>query len=116
MIIQEKIWGKTGEIFSKNNVEIHRIEIIKGGYCSRHYHEYKYNGFFLESGKLTIHLYKKDSNIEDITTLRPGDYTIVEPQVDHMFLAIEDSIAYEIYWSHLPENDIIRKNSGGIKQ
>ena len=32
--IQGKIWGKTQGLFNKNNVEIHRIETNKGGFCS----------------------------------------------------------------------------------
>ena len=38
--IQGKIWGKTQALFNKNNVQIHRIETKKGGYCSKHKHEH----------------------------------------------------------------------------
>lgn len=114
-MIQTKIWGTTSELFSKNNVEIHRIEIKKGGYCSKHYHEFKYNGFYCESGAVEIHIWKPDSNIIDITTLDQGAYTIVEPKVFHMFLAKEQSIVYEIYWTDMPKTDIIRETFGGVK-
>ena len=35
---QGKVWGGTQLLFSKNNVEIHRIETVSGGYCSKHKH------------------------------------------------------------------------------
>ena len=38
--IQGKVWGSTGPLFFKNNVEIHRIEVVKGGFCSKHKHEH----------------------------------------------------------------------------
>ena len=39
---QGKVWGQTQPLFNKNNVEIHRIETNKGGYCSKHKHEFKH--------------------------------------------------------------------------
>ena len=36
-----KVWGKTANIFSNPNFEVHRIEVNKGGYCSKHKHKYK---------------------------------------------------------------------------
>mgnify|MGYP000713293983 FL=1 len=40
-----KVWGKTANIFSNPNFEVHRIEVNKGGYCSKHKHKYKFNAF-----------------------------------------------------------------------
>ena len=51
---QGKVWGQTQPLFNKNNVEIHRIETNKGGFCSKHKHEFKYNCFYVEKGKLKI--------------------------------------------------------------
>ena len=61
---QGKIWGETSPIFNKNNVEIHRIEIKKGGYCSKHKHEHKFNAFFVEKGKLQISVWKNNTSQE----------------------------------------------------
>ena len=96
-----KIWGDTETIFSKNNVEIARICIKAGGYCSIHLHEHKYNMFFVESGCLNVTIFRHDSGhvIEDTTTMRDGDSTYVEPGLKHKFHADEDTIAYEIYWT-----------------
>jgi quercetin dioxygenase-like cupin family protein len=113
-VIQGKIWGHTQDIFNKNNVEIHRIEINKGGYCSKHKHMHKYNAFFIEKGSLKINVWKKDYDLCDETIVSNTQMTVVNPSEEHMFEALEDTIAYEIYWVELT-NDIIRSNHGGKK-
>jgi quercetin dioxygenase-like cupin family protein len=112
--IQGKIWGKTSCLFSKNNVEIHRIEADKGGYCSKHSHSSKWNQFYVERGKLKISIYK-DGEIVDFTVLTDGMTTSVAPNEIHQFEALEDTIAYEIYWAELQEIDINRIDIGGVK-
>ena len=48
--IAGKIWGQT-ELIHKNGVlEFHRINYKAGFKCSEHKHEFKWNGFFVESG------------------------------------------------------------------
>jgi quercetin dioxygenase-like cupin family protein len=113
-MIQSKVWGTTEKLFSTNNVEIHRINIKKGGYCSRHFHRFKYNQFYVESGLLDIKVEESNSQIVNTTTLYSGFTTTVEPNKLHMFVAKENTIAYEIYWTQLPEEDIVRKSFGGI--
>ena len=110
---QGKVWGETHPLFSKNNVEIHRIIANKGGYCSIHRHEHKYNKFYIESGSLEIHVWKKDYDLCDITVINSGESTTVKPGERHKFVALEDTVAYEIYWVELSESDIIRDNCGG---
>ena len=116
MVKFNKIWGTTQKVFSMNNVEIHRIVIQKDTFCSRHFHKYKHNGFYLESGCLDINIWNKDSRILDVTQLKPGDYTTVEPNIEHQFLALEDSIAYEFYWTEFMGEDITRILPGGKKE
>ncbi len=115
ILTRGKIWGNTACIFEKNNVEIHRINAKKGGYCSVHRHDHKYNLFFVERGELEVCVYRENSNnkIEDITILKDGESTYVEPGVLHKFSANKDTIAYEIYWVEIGE-DIIRESVGGI--
>lgn len=110
-----KIWGSTCCLMNKNNVAIHRIEIVKSGFCSEHMHNNKFNSFFVESGELEITIYRTDAGqkIEDKTILRPGESTYVEPGVYHKFFAIKPTIAFEFYWTQLCDGDIIRKNIGG---
>ena len=49
-----KIWGETELILANNACEFHRIDFKKGGVCSKHLHEWKWNGFYCMSGQLKI--------------------------------------------------------------
>ena len=107
-----KIWGVTELIHANSVLEFHRIEIKKGGVCSKHSHVHKWNGFFVESGKLLIRVWKSDYNLVDETILGPGDFTQVQPGEYHQFEALEDSIAFELYWAEFSHNDIERETIG----
>jgi len=115
---ESKIWGETRCLFSDNNVEVHRIKANKFGYCSIHKHSNKYNIFFVETGKLKVTIFRDDAGqkIEDITILGPEEMTVVGPGLLHQFEALEDTVALEIYYVKLNENDIIRESLGGIKK
>lgn len=112
---QGKIWGYTKHIFGKNNVSIHRIEINKDSCCSKHYHDYKYNIFFIEKGKLLIRHWQNDYDLIDETILNSGESCCIPPKHYHQFVALEDTIAYEIYYVELEEKDIVRENCGSNK-
>lgn len=115
MNIEGKVWGNTSEIFHGNNVEVHRIFVNKGGYCSKHYHAAKFNSFFIESGKLKVKIWKKNYDLVDETILEPRQMTTVRPGEYHLFEALEDTVAYEIYWVELRQDDIVRDNVGGME-
>ena len=111
--LQGKVWGNTAEIFSRNNVEVHRIEVVPGGFCSKHRHNSKFNAFFVESGALEVTVWKGEYDLVDKTILGGGDYTIVPPGEFHQFRATNPTVAYEIYWVTLIK-DIERDSVGGI--
>ena len=108
-----KVWGETRPIWQGNNVALHRIEIKKGGYSSRHVHEHKFNLFFVEAGRLEIRVWKKDYDLCDRTVLFSGEMTIVEPGEFHQFHAQADTVAFELYWTALRGDDIVREGHGG---
>jgi quercetin dioxygenase-like cupin family protein len=116
MEVQGKVWGKTTPLFCKNNVEIHRIEGRKGGYCSRHLHVFKYNRFIVESGKLKVGILKDYGSgvLTDETIIGPGEQTTVAPGQLHWFEVLEDCVAFEVYWVELDPYDIERETVGGI--
>ena len=116
MKIQGKVWGKTQDIFKNSNFELHRIEVNKGGFCSKHRHLHKFNAFYVEKGKMKIIIYETDYDLVDETIISTGDLTIVKPGKFHKFEALEDSICYEIYWVELYYNDIDRENVGGMRK
>ena len=111
-----KVWVFTELIDSNNYFEFHRIEIKKGGVCSKHLHKHKWNGFFVESGKLLIRCWKNDYNLTDETILEKGEYTKVPPGEKHQFEALEPTICYEIYWANFDHNDIERDSVGFSKK
>lgn len=107
-----KIWGKTQLIHANGVLEFHRIEANKGGECSKHKHKFKWNGFFVESGCLKIRVWKNAYNLVDETILRAGDFTQVPPGEYHSFEALEDTVAFELYWAEFAHNDIERETVG----
>ena len=54
-----KIWGLTELVHGNQVLEFHRVEIKSGGYCSKHKHQFKWNGFYVEDGCLQIKVWKK---------------------------------------------------------
>jgi len=111
-MISGKIWGETELIEANHALEFHRIETKAGGVCSKHLHRYKWNGFYVETGKLLIRVWQNDYDLVDETILGPGDWTKVKPGVYHQFECIEDAIAFEVYFSEFSHNDIVRENVG----
>lgn len=110
-----KVWGSTELIFANGALEFHRIDTRKGGTCSKHKHRFKWNGFFVERGQLLIRVWKNDYDLVDETMLFDGDFTQVRPGEYHQFKAIEDTIAFELYWAEFDHNDIERESVGELK-
>ena len=78
-----KIWGQTELIHANGVLEFHRIEFKKDISCSKHKHKFKWNGFFVESGKMIVRVWKNDYDLVDETILGPGDFTQVKPNEYH---------------------------------
>ena len=53
-----KIWGQTELIHANGVLEFHRIEFKAGFKCSEHEHQFKWNGFFVESGKMLVRVWQ----------------------------------------------------------
>ena len=70
-----KVWGTTKLIEANGALEFHRIEMDRGGVCSKHLHEFKWNGFYVESGTMLVRVWQKDYDLVDETILNAGDYT-----------------------------------------
>jgi len=111
-IIEGKVWGTTEPILQNSAIEIHRIVVKAGAYCSQHKHQSKINAFYVIKGELEIKRWK-DYGLCDSTYLVDGEMSIVPPGEEHMFKAHQDTEALEIYWSELNHNDIQRQSVGG---
>ena len=80
-----KVWGDTSVLIQNSLTELHKINIKAGFRCSEHKHEHKWNGFYVISGVLEIHVAKNNYDLIDVTTLRAGDFTTVRPGEFHWF-------------------------------
>ena len=110
---QGKVWGQTELIALVPGVlEFHRIEASKGGVCSKHAHQSKTNGFYVEAGRLLIREWQNRYDLVDETILEAGDYGIVPPGVYHQFEVLEDCVAFELYYAELVGDDIVRETVG----
>ena len=111
-----KIWGQSELIHANGVLEFHRIEYKKNVACSVHKHKFKWNGFFVESGKMMVKVWQ-DGNQEglvDETILNAGDFTQVKPGKVHQFEGLEDGVAFELYWAEFNHDDIVRRTSGTV--
>ena len=106
-----KVWGWTKPIFLQNNVEIHHISAKKGWQCSSHEHVFKFNLFYVLTGRLLVRTTKDGLN--DETILDPGEMTAIKPGDRHQFEALTDCEVLEVYWVELDPGDIKRHDQGG---
>ena len=107
-----KVWGETSRIHANSSFEFHRIEARAKTRCSKHLHQFKWNGFYVESGHLIVCVWQKDYDLVDETHLKPGDFMQVKPGLYHNFEAVEDTVAFELYWAEFNHNDILRETIG----
>ena len=107
-----KIWGQTELIHANGVLEFHRIEFKAGFKCSEHEHQYKWNGFFVESGKMLVRVWQDDQGLVDETILKAGDFTLVKPGMVHQFEGLEEVVAFVLFWAEFNLNDIVRRTSG----
>lgn len=111
---QGKDWGYTTAFFKSATVMAYHLEINKGGFCSEHRHRFKFNLFYIISGRLEITIWRENEK-KDITVIGPGQSTIVPPGVWHQFRGLEDTQCIEAYEVQLQEPDIQRRTQGGME-
>ena len=112
----KKLWGVDELLLSRNCVEVHRMELIKGTCSSRHVHAIKHNLFTVFSGEVMIELYEpqKDDVLEVYQEIRleAGDSYEVEPGIWHRFVVMDEgTVAIEIVWAATLHADIERIDS-----
>ena len=101
------------EILKNPALQFHRIDFRSNFKCSKHLHEHRWNGFFVERGQMIIRVWQKDYDLVDETILNPGDWTAVPPGVFHQFEGVSAGVAFELYWAEpLDGSDIVRETVG----
>ena len=112
-MIAGKVWGQTELIHANGVLEFHRIDFRSGGVCSKHKHQFKWNGFYVMTGRMKVRVWQKDQqDLVDETIVGPGDFTSVQPGYMHQFEGIEDGVAFELYWAEFNHDDIQRETVG----
>ena len=113
-MIAGKVWGQTELIHANGVLEFHRIEFEADAQCSQHLHQFKWNGFYVETGKMLVRVWQEgeQDGLVDETILGPGDFTSVRPGLVHQFEGIEEGVAFELYWAEFNHNDIVRRTQG----
>jgi mannose-6-phosphate isomerase-like protein (cupin superfamily) len=111
---QSKVWGDTQLIFVHHGVECHKIGFLRGGFCSQHRHQYKWNRFVVLEGRLLVRIFQSFGKVDE-TTIGAGQITDVPPLVQHQFEGLDDGTALEFYWTVLDAGDIEREDAGGMK-
>jgi len=104
-----KIWGFKIRMLETATTVVDLLALKKGGFCSWHYHDFKYNLFIVLEGKVLI-------ETEDYTkVLLKNDYYAVAPKIKHRFIAKSKSKLMEVmYTNSVLEDDIIRLKQGGL--
>lgn len=112
-----KVWGETSLLWKTPLIEVHKIEVKPGGFCSWHKHRHKANAFIVHEGAITIEIRKEAYPLTDATVLRKGDFTIVRPGEEHRFVAgMVPATVFEIYCPEPLSEDIVRSDVGGIDE
>ena len=110
---QGKNWGYTTEFFRNAMVSAHHLEIKMGGFCSEHRHQFKFNSFYVISGRLELTIWRGDGT-KDVTVIGQGQSSAIPPGFFHKFRGITDVECIEIYQVLLIEPDIERRTKGGV--
>jgi len=114
---EKKSWGSKQRIFEGSNILFDRLDIVKGGFCSEHKHWVQFNKFYIESGLLKIDIHTKSEIYTHLLDDTNNRSIIVPPGLIHKFIALKETICYEIVFIKFKYNDITRifpNNIGGI--
>lgn len=113
----DKVWGTTECLLETPFVQLHRIRFLKGGVCSWHQHEHRWNSFYAISGELMVSAQGDNVDSDSMDAfLRAGSFFSVEPGVTHRFEGLTDGVALELYWpAELSLTDIKRFSKGFLR-
>lgn len=113
--IVRKIWGTSECLISTPMLQLHRINFVRGGTCSEHYHRARYNAFYVLSGRLLIRTKHYGGKWREETRVA-GDVLVIPPGVVHQFEGLTEGAALEMYYpGEVSEHDIVRLTQGFLK-
>ena len=117
---ESKVWGQTRQVFEASDRSRHQLELLRGGFCSFHYHHHRSNLFIVESGKVRIVHTIGWQVFERVIGpgCADGATAVVAAEVAHQFQVLEAGEMIEEYYAtpgHDCHNqDIYRFTTGGL--
>jgi len=114
-----KVWGRTRHILATDDVSIWDLDVLAGGYCSKHRHATRANLFVVVSGTVDVEMWFPNGK-PTVWRLTAGAKAVlrVPAGVWHRFTAVEASRLVEMYMPDggaLDEADIEREDVGGLR-
>ena len=113
-----KIWGRTRCDIELPNYHKHTLEIVKGCFCSFHFHVHRQNSFTLIDGMVRV-VYAHGWVLHACDLRAKSDGGVIPAQIPHQFQVLESGVLLEEYWPACPgdrdvkRDDIIRLTEGG---
>lgn len=109
-----KIWGDTVCLLSTPMLQLHRINFLRGGVCSEHYHRARFNAFYVLEGRLLVRQWFHTAKKENL--LLPGELLTISPGVTHQFEGLTDGKVLELYYpDEVNSHDIVRLTQGFMR-
>lgn len=113
---ESKPWGTSRLVYLDGEVQVARISVVPGGYCSKHLHRWKSNTFVVLSGELIVNVQTESGEIAVLC--QPGVPLTVPDEVKHWFHARTKVEAIEVYHATgsgaVDPRDIARFSEGGV--
>lgn len=113
---ENKVWGRTRPIIQTDIFSRHELEMLKGGYCSFHYHQRRSNRFTVVSGRVRI-VYTIGWQIFSQVVTPIDTFCDIPAKVAHQFQVLEAGVMIEDYHGrhgNVEANDIQRFTTGGL--
>ena len=114
-----KVWGRTRHVFASPEASIWELDVVRGGYCSRHRHKTRANLFVVVRGNVQVTTWDaKDRPRTFHLTAGTRAMLRVPAGVWHRFEAVGPAQIVEMYLPDggaIDENDIERADEGGVR-
>lgn len=94
----DKEWGAIVPLWNNGTAYLDELRINKGGKSSKHRHAKLFNVFRVKTGKIRLMIWDGDtrSGPRKILLMPHVEAVTVPPGIFHRFVAIEDSVVYEV--------------------
>ncbi len=122
---EDKVWGRVAHLFYSDHGGLSVLYVNAGYRCSIHYHDDRFNSFFVASGSLLIENFGNNVDRLSLGVQNPirhllfeGEYLVIPPGDVHQFRTPEKATIVEYYWTinrrPVRLNDINRLVEGGV--